>query len=292
MVQIKTVETTASEMEIIFDKFTFLHGAKDTIYVWVRNMGENDIYMSDRSGIVAGADDVVFLGAGSVGLVTTATDNKIYVLGASTLECHAQFFAECPFRGVGGGGSTGVHILGTTTTPLSDGATTNPITVYGQPVTAKNGDIAIYSHQEFIFDGAHWSEFGDMSGLGDLAYKDSATGSFTPQGTISATTFTGTAASLSVSGTPTGSVSVTPTNVSIPNVTSVGTLPVYSYDAGTENLTITPGTLPTLGTDISAMASATASFTGSSMTSTGNYTPEGSVSTPTFAGTAGTVTVS
>ena len=291
MVQIKTVETTASEMEIAFDKFN-LRGAKDMIYVWVRNLGDGDIYMADKAGVTAEADDVILLSAGSIGLVTTVLDHKIFVKGESKIEAHAQFFAECPFRGVGSGGSTGVHILGTTTTPLSDGATTNPITVYGQSVTAKNGDIAIYSHQEFIFDGTHWSEFGDMSGLGDLAYKDSATGSFTPQGTISAPTFTGTTASLSVSGTPTGSVSITPTNVSVPNVTSVGTLPVYSYDAGTENLIITPGTLPTLGTDISAMASATASFTGSSMTSTGNYTPEGSISTPTFAGAAGTVTVS
>lgn len=107
MVQIKTITTGASEEEVIFDKFNFLKGAKDTIYIWVRNFGDSDIYMSDHPGIVAGNDDVIKLGAKSVGLVTTAVDNKIYILGASTLECHAQFFAECPFRGVGSGGGGG-----------------------------------------------------------------------------------------------------------------------------------------------------------------------------------------
>ena len=314
MVQIKTITTGASETEVIFDKFNFMHGAKDTIYVWIRNLGENDIYMSDRSGIVADADDVILLSAGSVGMVTTASDNKIYILGASTLECHAQFFAECPFRGVGSGGGGGGNssYLGKTTTPLTDGSRTNPIKINGEDVTAKKGDFVIYQSQEFIFDGVEWNEFGDQSGLGELAYKSSASGTFTPQGTVSAPTFstttapfqgsctptgsvstpsfTGTAATLSVSGTPEGSVSVTPTTTSIPNVTSVGTLPVYTYDSGTENLTITPGTLPTLGNDISAMTGATAAFTGTAMTSTGNYTPEGNVSTPTFSGNEVTVT--
>ena len=120
MIQIKTVTTTATETEIAFDKFN-LGGAKDLIYIWVRNLGDNDVYMSDVSGITAEADDVILLSAGSIGLITSALDHKIYVLGASKLECHAQLFAECPFRGVGGG-SSGVHILGATTTPRFKGS--------------------------------------------------------------------------------------------------------------------------------------------------------------------------
>ena len=299
MVQIKTVTTGASEQEIIFDKFTFLHGAKDTIYVWVRNMGENDIYMSDRSGIVAGADDVVFLGVGSVGMVTTATDNKIYILGASTLECHAQFFAECPFRGVGSGGGGGggnSSYIGKTTTPLTDGATTNPITINGASVTAKKGDITIYDKQEFIFDGTEWNAFGDDSGLGDLAFKDSATGTFTPAGTISAPTFSTTETPLRVTGTPDGSVdvSVTPTTDTVTGITSVGTLPVFTYDSSTENLSYTPGTLPTADTSKTVMtgASASATFTGSTLTSQGSVTTLTAIDAPTFSGTEGSVSVS
>lgn len=70
--------------------------------------------------------------------------------------------------------------LGVTTTALTDGATTNPITIGEKSITAKKGDIANYGSKEFIWNGTTWQEFGDMSGLGALAYKDSATGSITP----------------------------------------------------------------------------------------------------------------
>ena len=63
-----------------------------------------------------------------------------------------------------------------TTTALTDGSTTNPITVDEEQVTAVSGDFAIYNTQEFIFDGTQWNLLGDRVGLGDLAYKSSATG--------------------------------------------------------------------------------------------------------------------
>ncbi|MBO7450649.1 MAG: hypothetical protein J6U54_09790 [Clostridiales bacterium] len=298
MVQIKTITTGASEEEVIFDKFNFMRGAKDTIYIWVRNFGDSDIYMSDHPGIVAGNDDVIKLGAKSVGLVTTAVDNKIYILGASTLECHAQFFAECPFRGVGSGGGGGGNssYIGKTTTPLTDGSRTNPITINGQSVTAKKGDITVYNKQEFIFDGTEWNAFGDDSGLGDLAFKDSATGTFTPAGTVSAPTFNTTETPLRVTGTPEGSVSVsiTPTTDTVTGITTVGTLPVFSYDSATENLSYTPGTLPTADTSKTVMtgASASATFTGSTLTSQGSVATLTEINAPTFTGTEGSVSVS
>lgn len=63
-----------------------------------------------------------------------------------------------------------------TTTALADAATTNPIVVNGQNVTVASGDFAIYNTQEFLFDGTYWSLLGDRVGLGDLAYKDTASG--------------------------------------------------------------------------------------------------------------------
>lgn len=55
----------------------------------------------------------------------------------------------------------GSYFLGVTTTALYDQATTSPITLTkidsetGDPmvVTPQNGQIAIYGHKEFIFDG-------------------------------------------------------------------------------------------------------------------------------------------
>lgn len=67
----------------------------------------------------------------------------------------------------------GSYFLGVTTTALEDQATTNPIVIDGESVTAKNGNIAIYGSAEFIFNGTKWIEFGDLSALGALAYKDS-----------------------------------------------------------------------------------------------------------------------
>lgn len=142
--------------------------------------------------------------------------------------------------------------IGITTTALTDGSTTNPITIGGQSVTATAGDITAYGDSEFIWNGSEWQEFGDLSDLGSLAYQNSASGTFTPQGSVSAPT-------------------ITPTTDNIPNVTSVGSMPTFTVS--NEVLTITAGSAPTLGTPITAMTGATASA-------------------PTFTGTAGTVTVS
>lgn len=111
--------------------------------------------------------------------------------------------------------------LGVTTTELTDGATTNPITIAGESVTAKKGNIATYGSAEFIFNGTAWQAFGDLSGLGDLAFKDSASGS----GTVAVpktytTTVTPVAKNVSVSGTTTGSVSLTKSKVTVSKASS------------------------------------------------------------------------
>lgn len=149
--------------------------------------------------------------------------------------------------------------LGVTTTELTDGATTNPITVNGKSVTAKVGNVANYGSKEFIFNGTAWQEFGDLSGLGALAYKSSASGTYTPTGSVGAPTFTGDAMTSTGSFTPAGSVSVAVSGTT----TASGVVNV----AASGDATYTPA-----GTN-SAPA-----FTGDSMTSTGTYTPAGTIS--------------
>lgn len=113
--------------------------------------------------------------------------------------------------------------LGKTTTDISDGSTSNPISVEKdgvvEQVTAIEGDWAIYDKYdgltklgtiESIWNGTTWQEFGDLSDMGSLAYKDSASGTYTPAGSVSTPSFTGTQATIQVSGTPSGTVS-TPT---------------------------------------------------------------------------------
>ena len=52
--------------------------------------------------------------------------------------------------------------LGVTTTEISDGSTTNPITVNGKSVTAEAGDVVTYADAEFAFNGTAWQEFGGV----------------------------------------------------------------------------------------------------------------------------------
>lgn len=154
-------------------------------------------------------------------------------------------------------------------------------------------------------------------------------GNYTPSGTISAPKFTGTAGAVTVSGvsagtvtiaegtgtanyTPKGTVSVTPNvtlnTTTVNSITSVGTLPNFSTSVSGETLTLgwSAGTLPTKGANTTVAtgvnkATATGTFTGTatqltatykgqSTSSTGTFTPSGSVDAPVFNGTATDIT--
>lgn len=56
-----------------------------------------------------------------------------------------------------------MHFIGTTTTTLTDGATTNPIVINSINVTAVSGDVVVIGSKEFVFDGSSWVELGDPS---------------------------------------------------------------------------------------------------------------------------------
>lgn len=204
---------------------------------------------------------------------------------------------------------SGTGWLGVTTTALTDGATTNPIMVNGESVTAKAGNLTSYGAKEFIFNGTVWQELGDMSMLGELAYKNSASGSYTPAGTVTKPTFTGTQGSINATFTPAGNVSittgagnvnytpagtvstptitVTPSTASITPINSVGELPELTMTVANETLTFgwDAGSLPTKGsaqtvvTGIQSASSSRPTFTGT-----------GAELKASFTGTAGTAT--
>lgn len=131
--------------------------------------------------------------------------------------------------------------LGVTTTALTDGATTNPIKINNVDVTAKKGNIATYGSAEFIFNGTAWQAFGDLSGLGSLAYKDSASGTVAVPKTYT-TTVTPKAKDVSVTGTTTGSVSVTKSAVTVSKATSGTTTYTPEGSVSTPTITVTPNT--------------------------------------------------
>lgn len=218
------------------------------------------------------------------------------------------------------------YFLGVTTTVLSDGATTNPIMIGGESVTAVNGNMAVNGSAEFIYDGAKWLLVGDLSSLGALAYKSTVSLAKGSGDNVlgEATTFTAAASNVTFSGGSSDSVmgadttfatTVTPTttrikatasgtavgadgtaaaitgfgahstdtfvksvtaetnkklvtttvpnvtgnaDVSIPNVTSVGSASTWGFAMGTGNdaetliISGANGSAPTLGTALSA----------------------------------------
>lgn len=167
--------------------------------------------------------------------------------------------------------------LGVTTTPLVDGSTTNPITIAGESVTAKHGEIVNYSSSEFIWNEnittPCWQQFGDLSALGALAYKDTASGTITPMGTVSQPTFTGSQVN----------VNITTAASSNGNYKPAGTVsqPTFSGNALTSTGKFTPTGGVTITTATTANKTATVSPASSGTTT---YTPGGTVSQPTFSG--------
>ena len=128
------------------------------------------------------------------------------------------------------------YFVGYSSTPLSDGATTNPINIEGTSVTVTSGAVALYGDKEFIFSGSDnkWHAFGDWGDIGDLAYKAVAEGSFTPEGTVTRPTFTGTEDDIVTNVTIAGSVTIS-TGTGTANYTPAGTI-------GTPTITVTPST--------------------------------------------------
>ena len=162
----------------------------------------------------------------------------------------------------------GVTFMGETTTPLTDGATTSSIVINGSTVTAVKGYLVVYSSKEFVYDGTKWIEMGDLSLIGDLGWKDSASATYTPAGTVSKPTFTGTQSS----------VTITASDNSNGNYQPKGTVsqPTFTGSATTSTGTFTPeGSVSLTNTN----QTTTVSKASSGATT---FTPEGSVAAPTI----------
>ena len=210
-----------------------------------------------------------------------------------------------------------MSFLGTTTTALTDGATTNPIKIGGVSTTAAKGDVVIVSgtDQEFIWTGSAWEEFGNASNHSIKGHTHTVThqpaGSnsevaITPAGSVSQPTFTGTAAShkhtftgteatISVTHKPAGSVTIStaaPTSGQTATYTPAGTVskPTFTGTQATISSSFTPaGTVskPTFtGSAATSQANSGTNQTVSLNTHKHSITAAGTVSQPTFTGSA------
>lgn len=116
-----------------------------------------------------------------------------------------------------------MHYIGTTTTKLTDGSTTNPISISGTDTTANAGDVVIYGEMEYVFNGTKWQEFGSTGSLKGLAFKDSASVTFTGGASDvvlgEATTFTNASSAVSFSGGSTADVLKSDVTATVPKAT-------------------------------------------------------------------------
>jgi len=180
-------------------------------------------------------------------------------------------------REIAGGG---LQFRGVTTTAITDGAETTSYKIGTNTLTAANGDMVVYGNKEFVFSTADnkWHELGDNTAFKALAYKDSASGSYKPAGTVSKPTFTGSSSN----------VSVTVANNTNGNYTPAGTVskPTFTGSEMTASGSFTPAGSVTVTTKTTTNKTATVAPAASG---TVTYTPAGSVAAPTFTGTQATI---
>ena len=212
-----------------------------------------------------------------------------------------------------------MHFLGVTTTAITDGSTTATISIDGENRTLAASDagaVVIYgttgtnasAPKEFVWNGTKWNEFGSTGSIKALAFKDSASGTVTPTGTVTST-FTGSSSNVTITATdntsgnyqPKGTVTVS-TNATTNKTAAVspassGT--VTYTPAGSINTPAFTGTAATINSTGTFTPSGSVGLTNTNKTATVSaassgdvtYTPEGSVSAPTISvKTAGSTT--
>ncbi len=105
-------------------------------------------------------------------------------------------------------GGDAIVFIGVSSTALTDGGTEKP-TISGEQVNPERGQLFFYGTNEFIWGpDDKWHELGSLDSLGDLAYQNSASGSYTPAGMVS---FTGGTVNSTGAFTPAGSVNLSTT---------------------------------------------------------------------------------
>lgn len=229
-------------------------------------------------------------------------------------------------------GGSAIVFKGASSTALTDGGNENP-TVNGTTITAKStGDLYFYQQEEFIYgDDSKWHSLGSpMATLGALAYYDAVgvkydkttsvtstftgtagdvtittaannSGNYTPSGTITGGTFTGSETTFTGSYTPGGTVSQPTISVATAGSTATIKNPTKATVAKTVE-TATPSS--TVNNEVTYYSVANENLTlykigyttGDSITTSNVTVKTGdasySATQPTFTGTAATVNVS
>ena len=176
-------------------------------------------------------------------------------------------------------GGNVISFGGVSSTRLTDGGTEKP-TVEGVAVDPTKGQIYFYQTQEFIWANDKWQELGSLEALGDLAYKDTASASYQPKGTVSQPTFTGSSSTVTITSTVNTSGNYQP----------AGSITGGAFTGS--NTTFTGKFIPEGSvTTITATTENRAATVSKAASGEVTYTPQGSVAAPTISvATAGATT--
>ena len=217
---------------------------------------DNDTTYTFATGASNGTISVTPLGGQAqevsvYGLQGSAYKGVVTDIGANTssadLPTAAAVASYVQAQTGGLSGLTGaMHFRGVSTVAITDGGTQNP-TIDGYTFNGNgdnSGDVVLWNQQEYVWTGTAWELLGDEGSYALKSSTDTITevASFTAN-TLPTLTPVPTSAS-SVSVTDGTAADLETHDVSIPNVTSAGTMTTASVSGGILNITL--GTAPTI----------------------------------------------
>ena len=156
----------------------------------------------DAAGHVVGVNSVALKATNNTYTIPTALKNpKSLKAGNKSYDGSSEVTLTAADFGLG----QAMRYIGKTTTSLSDGSTTNPITIDSVSTTVQSGDVVIDKNEqlEYIWNGSKWESFGNEG-----AYKVIQTAVSDPTASGSSSSFIDT-----ISQDTNGKITVTKKNI-------------------------------------------------------------------------------
>lgn len=205
-----------------------------------------------------------------------ADTDKLYI-SKITLPSNSTYYlkdeeARSQIAALSGGDA--IIFVGVSSVKLTDGGNEIP-QVDGETKTPATGQLFFYGTQEFIYGAdSKWHELGSLNALGSLAYKNEATGSFKPAGTVTKPIFTGSESTVTITSTANSSGNYQPQ----------GTIsePSFTGSNSTFSGTFQPAGSVTVTTKSTSNKTAAVNTATVSTSAPATYTPSGKVTAPTI----------
>lgn len=199
---------------------------------------------------------------------TASKVNNKLTVGSKSYDGSAAVTIEASDLGL----ASAMLFLGTTTTAITDGSTTNPVTISGSNKTVTAGNVVLYGSKEFVWTGRAWEELGNEG-----SYKIVQAAVADPSASGTSNTFIAT-----ISQDANGKITATKKTVAVTNSAPTlawGTTSTIGTVAGT-NLQVKMPANPNTDTKVTQTAINAADYTnwrpliwGSNNSGTEGFTP-------------------